>query len=306
VGKLRGLTARSPAAPGPRGGPSIAPLGGVTETARPLLLAALLVACTPAELSSALDAGGDAGAPPSADVADVASAPPEVGAPMPDASTAFDVTAAPADVSAADVGPEADVLAPRDAGAVSDVLAPRDAGAVSDVLAPRDAGAVSDVPAPRDAGAASDAPPPRDVVATADVPAPRDVSAPSDVGCGVTARVVAPVADEVIETCSASGAAVFYDFRAEVTGPAAPLQPRWRTPDGDLAPSPDLRRTVAPWVFRRQVGGPSSAAPALGVFPNALRGTWRFEVLVTDGCGRETLVSQTFQLTFTNRRCPNP
>jgi len=126
------------------------------------------------------------------------------------------------------------------------------------------------------------------------------------VGCGVTARVVAPVADEVIETCSASGAAVFYDFRAEVTGPAALLQPRWRTPDGDLAPSPDLRRAVAPWVFRRQVGGPSSAAPALGVFPNALRGTWRFEVLVTDGCGRETLVSQTFQLTFTNRRCPNP
>lgn len=292
MGKLRGLTARSPAAPGPRGGPSIAPLGGVIETARPLLLAALLVACTPAELSSALDAGGDAGAPPSADVSAAAASPPDVGAPMPDASTAFDVTAAPADASAVDAVPAADAPSGVDRPAPSD--------AVSDVPEPRDAGAVIDVPAPRDAGAVSDVPAPRDVVATA------DVSAPFDVGCGVTARVVAPVADEVIETCSASGAAVFYDFRAEVTGPAALLQPRWRTPDGDLAPSPDLRRAVAPWVFRRQVGGPSSAAPALGVFPNALRGTWRFEVLVTDGCGRETLVSQTFQLTFTNRRCPNP
>jgi hypothetical protein len=280
VGKLRGLTARSPAAPGPRGGPSIAPLGGVIETARPLLLAALLVACTPAELSSALDAGGDAGAPPSADVSDAAASPPDVGAPMPDASTAFDVTAAPADASAVDAVPAADAPSGVDRPAPSD--------------------AVSDVPEPRDAGAVIDVPAPRDVVATA------DVSAPFDVGCAVTARVVAPVADEVIETCSASGAAVFYDFRAEVSGPAALLQPRWRTPDGDLAPSPDLRRAVAPWVFRRQVGGPSSAAPALGVFPNALRGTWRFEVLVTDGCGRETLVSQTFQLTFTNRRCPNP
>jgi hypothetical protein len=209
-------------------------------------------------------------------------------------------------VSEADAPTGVDRPAPPNAGAVIDVPAPPDAGAVIDVPAPRDAGAVIDVPAPPDAGAVIDVTSPRDVVATADVPPPRDVSAPSDAGCAVTARVVAPVADEVIETCSASGAAVFYDFRAEVTGPATLLQPRWRTPDGDLAPSPDLRRTAAPWVFRRQVGGPSSAAPALGVFPNALRGTWRFEVLVTDGCGRETLVSQTFQLTFTNRRCPNP
>jgi hypothetical protein len=260
----------------------------VIETARPLLLVALLVACTPAELSAALDAGGDAGAPPSVDVIDAAAAPQDVGALTPDASSAFDGTSAPSD------------------GASADVVSEADAPTGVDRPAPPDAGAVIDVPAPPDAGAVIDVTSPRDVVATADVPPPRDVSAPSDAGCAVTARVVAPVADEVIETCSASGAAVFYDFRAEVTGPATLLQPRWRTPDGDLAPSPDLRRTAAPWVFRRQVGGPSSAAPALGVFPNALRGTWRFEVLVTDGCGRETLVSQTFQLTFTNRRCPNP
>ncbi len=243
------------------------------------------------ELGSAFDAGGDAGAPPTADVSDAAAASQDAGASTPDASPAVDVASAPADGSAADAVSEAD--APTGV----DRPAPRDAAPVAD--------AMIDVPAPRDAGSSPDAPAPRDVVASADVPAPRDVSA-TDVGCAVTARVVAPSADEVIETCSASGAAVFYDFRVEVTGPAARLQPRWRTPDGDLAPSPDLSRAEAPWVFRRQVGGPSSAAPALGVFPNALRGTWRFEVLAADRCGNETLVPQTFQLTFANRRCPNP
>lgn len=258
----------------------------MTETARPLLLAALLVACTPAELSSALDAGGDAGAAPSADVADATAALPDVVAPPPDARIALDSPAASTD------------------GALADAPVAADAPPGVDRLASADD--VTDAPPPRDAGAVTDAPPPGDVVATADAPSPRDVSPSTDAGCVGVVRVVAPAAGEVIETCSASGAAVFYDFRVDVAGPAARLQPRWRTPDGDLAPSPDLSRTAAPWVFRRQVGGPSSAAPALGVFPNALRGDWRFEVLVTDRCGHESVVSQAFQLTFTNRRCPNP
>ncbi|MFO0629245.1 MAG: hypothetical protein U0325_26960 [Polyangiales bacterium] len=194
----------------------------------------------------------------------------------------------PASDATADVGAAADAPPVRDAAPGIDVPAPRDAGPATDVPAPRDAGPATDVPAPRDAGPATDVP------------------APADAGCTVTARVAAPTADEVIETCSASNGAVFYDFRVEASGPVMMMQPRWRTPDGDLAPSPDLTRTDAPWVFRRLVGGPSSGAPALGVFPNALRGTWRFEVRVVDRCGRETLVSQPFQLTFTNRRCPNP
>lgn len=276
----------------------------MTETVRPLILMVLLAACTPAELSVALDGGGA----PTGDVLDSAAPPPDAATPPPDAPLPLDVTAPATDGAVVDTAMQADAAPGVDRPALDvDVPTAVDVPAAVDVLsavdapALRDVAGAIDVSVPRDAGPSSDVPPaPRDVVAATDVPSP------TDAGCAVTARVVAPAADEVIETCSASGAAVFYDFRVNVTGPATLLQPRWRTPDGDLAPSPDLTRTQAPWVFRRQVGGPSTAAPALGVFPNALRGTWRFEVVATHQCGAETIVSQPFQLTFTNRRCPNP
>jgi hypothetical protein len=63
---------------------------------------------------------------------------------------------------------------------------------------------------------------------------------------------------------------------------------------------------AAPWAFRRQVGGMMTDVPPLGVLPDALRGTWRFEATVVDRCGRSSAVSQPFSLIYTTRRCPNP
>lgn len=117
--------------------------------------------------------------------------------------------------------------------------------------------------------------------------------------------VTAPAADEMVETCSASDAAVFYDFTATVT-PSSNVQQvsaRWITPDGAAAP-PAAALSAAPFVFRRQVGGPTTGAPPLAVF--GIRGTWRFEVTATDRCGRMTTASRNFTLVFTARRCPNP
>lgn len=260
----------------------------MTRTARSTLLAlTLALGCTPTELSTALDASSDVGASTGADAADVSATPLE------DRPTTLDAT--PTDAAMA-----ADTPAAQDALNVGDVSASPDRSS------PVDAVTAQDAQAPLDVIAAQDAQAPRDVIAAQDAQAPRDVIAAQDAGCAVTARVVAPSADEVIETCSESGAAVFFDFRVEAAGAVARIAPRWRTPRGDLAPSPDLARAESPWIFRRQVGGASSGFPALGVFPDALRGTWRFEAVVSDRCGGERVVSQTFQLTFTNRRCPNP
>ena len=185
-----------------------------------------------------------------------------------------------------------------------------------DVLAvdvPRDAPAVDvslvDVPAvdvPRD-------------VPLVDVPAvdvPRDVPAVDvsrdvpvvDASCAGAApglTVTAPTSDEVIETCTAAGLPVFYDFTAAVTAssPVLAVTARWITPDGVEAPPPTML-LAAPYVFRRLVGGPSAAIPALSVF--GIRGSWRVEFTALDACGRSTTAAQTFSLTFTTRRCPNP
>lgn len=189
-----------------------------------------------------------------------------------------------------------------------------------------DAGA-TDVPAARDVADAGDSRPstdvpaidvPRDVPAI-DVPAtdvPRDVPAadvPRDVpvdvssctGAGPVLTVGAPTSGQEIETCTTGGLPVFFDFTASVTAssPVRSVGARWLTPDGLEAPPP-ASLSAAPYVFRRQVGGPSAGAPALSVF--GIRGSWRVEFTAVDACGRSTTASQTFSLIFTSRRCPNP
>lgn len=145
-------------------------------------------------------------------------------------------------------------------------------------------------------------------VGTADRPIVDAGTPDTGAGCTGTAptvTVTAPAQDEVIETCSASEAAVYYDFTASVA-PGSNVQQmsaRWITPDGAAAPPP-ATLSAAPFVFRRQVGGPMTGAPPLAVF--GIRGGWRFEVTATDHCGRSTTASRSFSLVFTSRRCPNP
>ncbi len=138
-----------------------------------------------------------------------------------------------------------------------------------------------------------------------------DATTPPDTGCAGSAPVVsvtAPARDAMIETCTESGARVYYDFRATVTATGAVRQvtAQWRTPDGAIAPPPPPPLTAAPYVWRRQVGGMMVDMPPLAILGGALRGTWHFDVTATDACGRSTTVAQPFSLIFTTRRCPNP
>lgn len=204
------------------------------------------------------------------------------------------------DAPVADSGPVADAPA-------ADQTPSHDSGAGAPDVAPvvtADAPAV-DAPSPQDV-------PPEDVArrdaGTADRPSPdvgtTDTGASCD-GPAPTVTVTAPAADAMIETCSASDAAVFYDFVASVA-PGSGVQQvsaRWITPEGAAAP-PAAVLMAAPFTFRRQVGGPSTGAPPLGVF--GIRGTWRFEVTATDRCGRMAIASRNFTLVYTARRCPNP
>ncbi len=214
-------------------------------------------------------------------------------------------------------------------------LISNDGGAL-DAPAAADSGLVADAPAadqppsPDTGTIALDAPPvaaadasgvdalsPPDVtlpdVARPDAATPDRPSAdagPTDSGASCdgptpTVTVTSPAPDAMIETCSASEAAVFYDFVASVA-PGSSVQQvsaRWITPDGAAAP-PAAALSAAPFTFRRQVGGPTTGAPPLAVF--GIRGTWRFEVTATDRCGRMTTASRNFTLVFTARRCPNP
>ncbi len=195
----------------------------------------------------------------------------------------------PADVLALDAtrdAPAAD--ATRDASVLGDTASGVDAVTAMDV-APRDA-PLSDL-GPNDAGA----------------DAARD-SAAVDVACAGPApavSVTSPTAAQAIETCSVSESPVYFDFVAAVTASASVVSvgARWITPDGAEAPPP-ATRFAAPYAFRRQVGGPSSAVPPLSVF--GLRGTWRVEFTALDACGRRSTASQSFSLIYTPRRCPNP
>jgi len=200
----------------------------------------------------------------------------------------------PIDAGAADAG-AMDV--PRaDSGAL-DVPVARDVVDAGDSRTTIDAPTVSDVP-------------PADVlrdVPLADVP--RDAPAADVSSCTGAAPVVtvsAPTSGQEIETCSTSGVPVYFDFTASVTASAAvrSVAARWINPDGLEAPPP-ASLSAAPYVFRRQVGGPSSSGtPALSVF--GIRGGWRLEFTATDACGRSTTASQPFSLIYTTRRCPNP
>ncbi len=215
---------------------------------------------------------------------------------------------------------------PRDGASSSDDVLGSDAATTPDAAIASDAAATPDVTLDATSADVSVA---DGTTPTADVPAadvrPGDVSgadaSASDVGSGTfrdaavvdvpctgtapVVTVVAPTSEQVIETCSASEAAVYFDFVASVSGPSpvASVGARWITPDGAEAPPP-ATLTATPYAFRRQVGGPSAATPALAVF--GLRGGWRVEFTATDACGRRGTASQSFSLTFTNRRCPNP
>ncbi|TAK19217.1 MAG: hypothetical protein EPO40_34615 [Myxococcaceae bacterium] len=217
------------------------------------------------------------------------------------------------DAGAADVPAARDVADAGDSRASTDVPAidvPRDVPAMD---VPRDVPAMdvlaADVPAmdvPRDVPAADmpAADVPRDVPA-ADVPRDVPVDVSSCTGAGPVVTPAAPTSGQEIETCTTGGLPVFFDFTASVTAssPVRSVGARWITPDGLEAP-PAASLSSAPYVFRRQVGGPSAGAPALSVF--GIRGTWRVEFTAVDACGRSTTASQTFSLIFTSRRCPNP
>lgn len=198
---------------------------------------------------------------------------------------AIDAATVAPDLGAADApGPDR-----PDAGPVA-LDAPVDVPPVTTADAPR-----ADVPAGPEVGTAD--------VGTADALVPDAGSGCA--GAAPTVTVTAPAPDEVIETCSASEAAVYYDFAASVASGSSVQQvsARWITPEGAAAP-PQAVLTAAPFTFRRQVGGAMTAAPPLAVF--GVRGTWRFEVTATDRCGRSTTASRDFSLVFTSRRCPNP
>lgn len=212
-------------------------------------------------------------------------------------------------------------------GVDTGALSTSDAAADTSIEA-LDSGAAADSPSadrPDSGSVAQDAPP----VVTTDVPSvdrpsqpdapttdvgtadrPAADAGPSDTGAGCTGAaptvtVTAPAQDEMIETCSASEAAVYYDFTASVA-PGSSIQQvsaRWITPEGAAAPPP-ATLSAAPFTFRRQVGGPTTGAPPLAVF--GIRGGWHFEVTATDRCGRSTTASRSFSLVFTSRRCPNP
>jgi len=203
------------------------------------------------------------------------------------------------DVPGVDAG-AADVPAARDVADAGDSRASTDVPAID---VPRDVPA-ADVPAmdvPRDVPATDV---PRDVPAT-DVPRDVPVDVSSCTGAGPVVTPAAPTSGQEIETCTTGGLPVFFDFSASVTAssPVRSVGARWITPDGLEAP-PAASLSSAPYVFRRQVGGPSAGAPALSVF--GIRGTWRVEFTAVDACGRSTTASQTFSLIFTSRRCPNP
>jgi len=215
--------------------------------------------------------GGSADAPAADDSGPGADAPAADQPPSPDTG-AIALDAPPvvaADASGVDALPPPDVT-PTDAARPDAASADRPGA---------DAGTTDSGPSP-DAGASCDGPAP-------------------------VVSVTSPAADAMIETCSASEAAVFYDFVASVA-PSSSVQQvsaRWITPEGAAAP-PAVALSAAPFTFRRQVGGPSTGAPPLAVF--GIRGTWRFEVTATDRCGRMTTASRNFTLVFTARRCPNP
>ena len=216
-----------------------------------------------------------------------------------DATDASAVTDRLADASV----PTADGPAGLDAVTVDSGATPLDTG-LTDVPS-SDAGAVDGMAFDRHAAD----------VSLSDVPAvdvPRDVPGVDlpgvDGSCLGTApvfSVTAPTRDEVIETCTAAGLPVFYDFAAAVTAssPVLRVSARWITPGGVEAPPPAML-SAAPYVFHRLVGGSSAGIPALSVF--GIRGTWRVEFTAIDACGRSTTAAQTFTLTFTTRRCPNP
>ncbi len=237
-----------------------------------------------------------------------------------DTSAAEDVTISGEDVPARDTSTDhtADSGASDDRSAGADVVsamdvpsadhsvatdAPIDRGAtVVDVVTDRGVAVVDQptVDVPRDAGSP-----------VVDAPRPDVVVVPDAGGCAGAAPVVtinAPTMNEAIETCSASGAAVFYNFTANVTAGAAlrSVTGQWRTPAGTLAPPNYPPLTTAPFAWRRQVGGTMTDTPPLAVFPEALRGTWRFEVTALDACGRMSTATRAFTLTYTMRRCPNP
>lgn len=149
---------------------------------------------------------------------------------------------------------------------------------------------------------------PRDVandLGAADIPHDGTVPDRPCTSAAPSVSVTAPASAEAIETCTTSGVPVYFDFVASVTAavPVVSVDARWVTPDGAEAPPPATLH-AAPYVFRRQVGGPSSGAPALSVF--GIRGDWRVEFSVLDACGRRASASRTFSLTYATRRCPNP
>ncbi len=136
--------------------------------------------------------------------------------------------------------------------------------------------------------------------------APVDAAPPADTGCAgtFTVRVTAPTAMQEIETCTVSGAPVYFTFAAEPSGPAASVEFAWRTPEGTLAPPPWPADTAAPFTARRQVGGMMIDVPPLAVLSR--RTNWTLEVTARDNCGRTATTTQPFSLIFTNHGCPNP
>lgn len=126
---------------------------------------------------------------------------------------------------------------------------------------------------------------------------------------GVT--VAAPTMGQVLETCTASGMPVYFDFTSTVTGgTGVTVVYNWRNPDGLLVAPPVPSTTAPSYTARRQVGGLMTAGglPPLAIAGgrNAIGGTWRVEVAATDTCGRTAMASQTFTLGLTSRGCPNP
>lgn len=145
------------------------------------------------------------------------------------------------------------------------------------------------------------------VVDTPVVDVPRvDVVTPVDTGCAgtFTVRVTAPTAMQQIETCTVSGAPVYFTFSAEPSGPATSVEFAWRTPEGTLAPPPWPADTAAPFTARRQVGGMMIDVPPLAVLSR--RANWTLEVTARDSCGRTATTTQPFSLIYTNHGCPNP
>lgn len=149
-----------------------------------------------------------------------------------------------------------------------------------------------------------------DVQPGVDVPIGVDVPVGVDAGCTGPAPTIAitqPTSGTVIETCSPSGAPIFYDFITTTTGSIASIQVNWVNGTTPFA-APWTLPAPSPYTAHRLVGGnptPDGQQPLFRA-SGSVPGMWHFTATGTDACGRTVSTMANFTLRYTTHSCPNP